>query len=172
MSEGPQAPGAGRAAIRVRTAELAVAALFFALGAIVVYDSARLGAKWGEDGPQAGYFPFYIGLIICISALINFGRALTIRPERDKAFVQVGQLKLVLAVLVPTAIYAALIGWIGIYVASVVFIAFFMHWLGKYPWWTVAAVSIGNSVVFFLVFEVWFKIPLPKGPLEAALGLN
>ena len=172
MSEGPQGQGERRAAIRAKSAELGVAALYFALGALVMYDSARLGARWVEDGPQAGYFPFYIGLIICLSALANFVRALTIRPEKDKTFVQVGQLKLVLAVLVPTAIYAALIGWIGIYVASVVFIAFFMHWLGKYPWWTVAAVSIGNSVVFFLVFEVWFKIPLPKGPLEAALGLN
>jgi len=24
--------------------------------------------------------------------------------------------------------------------------------------------------VFFLMFEVWFKVPLPKGPLEAAFG--
>ena len=76
-----------------------------------------------------------------------------------------------LAVLVPTAIYVGLIGWLGIYVASALFIAFFMRWLGKYSWWKTAAVSIGNSVVFFLIFEVWFKIPLPKGPLENLLGI-
>ena len=168
MSEGPD----GRPAFRVKSAEIAVALLFLALGAIVIYDSVRLGAKWADDGPQAGYFPFYIGLIIGAAALMNLLAAFTIRPEKDKTFVQVGQLKLVLAVLVPTAIYAALIGWIGIYVASVVLIGFFMRWLGKYPWWKVAAVGIGNSVVFFLIFEVWFKIPLPKGPLETALGLN
>jgi hypothetical protein len=172
MSEGPQGGGAGRAAFGVRAAELAVAALFFALGALVMYDSVRLGAKWAEDGPQAGYFPFYIGVIICVASLVNLGRALAIRPQRDRTFVEIGQLKLVCAVLVPTAIYAALIGWIGIYVASVLFIGFFMRWLGKYRWWKVAAVGVGNSVVFFLIFEVWFKIPLPKGPLEAALGLN
>jgi hypothetical protein len=90
--------------------------------------------------------------------------------EKDKTFVEVGQLKLVLAVLVPSALYVALIGWLGIYVASPLFIAFFMRWLGKYPWWKTAAVSVGNSVVFFLIFEVWFKIPLPKGPLENLLG--
>jgi len=78
---------------------------------------------------------------------------------------------MVLTVLVPAAIYAGAIGWIGIYVASALFIGFFMRWLGKYPWWKVAAVSVGNSVVFFLVFEVWFKIPLPKGPLENLLGI-
>ena len=168
MSEGPD----GRPAFTVRGAEIAVALLFLALGAIVVYDSARLGARWAEDGPQAGYFPFYIGLIVCVSAAINLLRAFSIRPERDKGFVEVGQLKLVLTVLVPTALYVALIGWLGIYAASVLFVAFFMRGLGRYAWWKVVAVSVGNSVVFFLIFEVWFRIPLPKGPLEAVLGLD
>ena len=167
MSEGPD----GRPAFGVRSAEIALALFFLALGAIVVYDSVRLGAKWAEDGPQAGYFPFYIGLIICAAALMNLLGAFTIRPEQDKGFVEVGQLKLVLAVLVPSAIYVALIGWLGIYVASALFIAFFMRRLGNYVWWKTAAVSIGNSVVFFLIFEVWFRIPLPKGPLENLLGI-
>jgi putative tricarboxylic transport membrane protein len=167
MSEGPH----GRPAFGVKSAEIALALLFLALGAIVVYDSARLGAKWADDGPQTGYFPFYIGLIVCAAALVNLISALAIPKEKDKTFVEVGQLKLVLAVLVPSALYVGLIGWLGIYVASAVFIAFFMRWLGKYPWWKTVAVSVGNSVVFFLIFEVWFKIPLPKGPLENLLGI-
>ena len=71
-----------------------------------------------------------------------------------------------------SAIYVALIGWLGIYAASILFVAFFMRWLSKYDWWKLAAASIGNSVFFFVIFEIWFKIPLPKGPLEALLGLN
>lgn len=162
----------GRAALRHKTAEIAVALAFLAIGAIVIFDSLRLGARWGDEGPQAGYFPFYIALIICASAAMILLRALRLRPEDDKTFVRVEQLKLVLAVLVPTAVYVALIGWLGIYVASIAFIAFFMRWLGKYVWWKVAVTSIGNSVFFFLIFEIWFKIPLPKGPLETLLGLN
>jgi len=162
----------GRAALRQKSAEIVVAALFLLAGAIVVYDSLRLGAKWAEDGPEAGYFPFYIGLILCISACANLAAALLARGDGGTAFVEVGQLKLVLSVLVPTAVYVGLIGWLGIYVASVLFIALFMRWLGKYSWWKLAAVSIGNSVFFFVIFEVWFRIPLPKGPLEAMLGLN
>ena len=61
---------------------------------------------------------------------------------------------------------------LGIYVASAIFIALFMKWLGKYAWPMTIGVSVGVPVVFFLLFEVWFKVPLPKGPLEAALGLN
>ena len=162
----------GKAAIRTRTMEIVVAVFFLLSGAIVIYDSARLGARWGEDGPQAGYFPFYIGVILCIASVINLLQALAAAKREDSEFVQYDALKLVFSVLLPTAVYAGLIGPLGLYVASAVFIAFFMRWLGKYSWLLVASVSIGNSVVFFVVFEVWFKIPLPKGPLEAVLGLN
>ena len=169
MSEGRE----GRAAFRRKSAELAVATLFFLAGAIVIFDSLRLGAGWREvEGPRPGYFPFYIGLIMCAASLVNFARALALRPAQNKTFVEVGQLKMVLAVLVPTAVYALLVTWVGIYAASVVFIAFFMRWLGKYAWWKVAAVSVGTAVTLYLVFELWFKVPLPKGPLESLLGLG
>jgi putative tricarboxylic transport membrane protein len=168
MSEGNEE----KPAFHVRAAEIVTAGGFFAIGAIVIFDSLRLGMGWKEDGPQAGYFPFYVGAIICVSALANLVSALLAAMKSNPAFVERGQLKLVLSVLVPTAAYVGLIGWIGIYVASALFVALFMRWLGKYVWWKVAAVSVGNSVVFFLIFEVWFLIPLPKGPLEASLGLN
>ena len=148
-------------------------ALFLRFGAIVIVDSARLGFGWQEiHGPRPGYFPFYIGLIMCVASLVNVVRALMVRGADNKTFVEVGQLKMVLAVLVPTALYALLVTWIGIYVSSVLFIAFFMRWLGKYPWWKVAGVSLGTAVVLYLVFEKWFKVPLPKGPLENLLGLG
>jgi putative tricarboxylic transport membrane protein len=150
-----------------------VAALFFILGAIVIYDSARLGFGWQEvHGPRPGYFPFYIGLIICIASLVNIVFALRVKAADNKIFVEVGQLKMVLTVLIPTALYAFLVTWIGIYVSSVLFIGFFMRWLGKYPWWKVALVSVTTVVVFYFIFEVWFKVPLPKGPLETLLGIN
>jgi len=175
MSEGPpdSAKVPGRAAFGRKSAELAVAAFFFLIGAIVIYDSVRLGVGWQEvHGPRPGYFPFIIGLIICVSSLVNVVQALRIGGDADKTFVEVGQLKLVLAVLVPTALFALLVTWIGIYVSAILFIGFFMRWLGKYPWWKVVAVGFGTSVVLYLVFEKWFKVPLPKGPLENLLGLN
>ena len=167
------AEGSGeRAAARYKRVDVVVALIFLVFGAIVAFDSWRLGAKWGEDGPQTGYFPFYVAVIICISSIVNLFKALAIAPERDKVFVKVGQLKLVLAVLVPTLVYVGMISWLGIYLASTLFVAFFMRWLGKYPWWKVVSLSVGNSVIFFVIFEVWFMIPLPKGPLESALGLG
>jgi len=161
-----------RPAASTRTVELVVAALVIAFGATVMWDSVRLGARWGSDGPQAGYFPFYIGLLICLSAGIIFFRGLADRMKAAKPFVSRGQLLLVMKMLVPSIIYVILIKLAGIYVASTLFIAFFMRWLGKSPWAKTAAVALGVSVVFFVLFEVWFKVPLPKGPLEAWLGLD
>lgn len=160
----------GRPAATVRTLELVVTVLMAVAGAIVIYDSVRLGNKWADDGPQAGYFPFYIGLILVVSSAVTFFKAL--RAGSRATFVTTTQLKLVMSVLVPTAIYTAVIAWLGIYVASAVFIAWFMRVLGRYGVMRIVPVVLGVVVVFFLLFEVWFKVPLPKGPLEAALGLN
>jgi putative tricarboxylic transport membrane protein len=161
-----------KSAVSRKTMEIAVTLLFLIFGLVVSWDSYRLGAKWGSDGPQAGYFPFYIGVIIIVCSAITLFQSLLIKAADNEPFVMRGQLKMVILVMVPTIIYVALINWLGIYVASTIYIALFMWWLGKYSWVKYVSVSVGVSVAFFLMFEVWFKVPLPKGPLEAALGLN
>ena len=160
-----------RAATSVRAMEIAVALFVFACGALVVIDSIRLGVRWADDGPQAGYFPFYIGMILCISSAVTCVTSLMNRALSAKVFVTRGQLKLVLSVLVPLMIYVVLIKFLGIYVASIVFIGWFMLRLGHYSWWATLMVAFGTMLVFFMMFEVWFKVPLPKGPLENLLGL-
>jgi putative tricarboxylic transport membrane protein len=167
-------------AVSYRVADMATAVFIFVIGAIVVWDSARIGSKWGSDGPEAGYFPFYIGLLLCIASVWNFASAWRSRgaDAGGKSFVSVASLASIMKVLVPTTIYVALIGGVGpvpglgIYVSSVLFIAVFMKWLGKYSWLKTLLVSVSVPVFFFMMFEIWFKVPLPKGPLEAMLGLN
>ncbi|MDQ3026737.1 MAG: tripartite tricarboxylate transporter TctB family protein [Pseudomonadota bacterium] len=164
----------GRPVGSVRVWEIVVAVAFLAFGGLVVWDSRRLGSQWASDGPQAGYFPFYIGSIICISAIAILIGAINSGVKGNKVFVFWGQLRMVLTVMIPSVVYVALISnpvySLGIYEASALFIAFFMRMLGKYGWAKIAAVSIGVMVAFFLMFEVWFKVPLPKGPIEALFG--
>ena len=172
MSEKPEAEAASPAATTYRTVELAVAALAFAFGAIVIADSWRLGARWAEDGPQAGYFPFYVGLLICAASAWTFWVTWRRKPKGDDTFVTRAQLKQILALLIPALLYAIAIRFLGIYVASFAFVAYFMARHGAHRLWTTAIVSAGLPLALFLMFEIWFKTPLPKGPLEAALGLN
>jgi hypothetical protein len=157
-------------AARSVTMELWVAALIFTLGALVVWESQRLGASWGSEGPQSGYFPFYIGLLICVCSLVVFVQAL-LRIRTDRAvFVTGEQLKRVIVILLPSTAYVLGVQLIGIYVSSAIFILLFMKIAGKYSWLRSVMVAAVVSVSAFVMFEIWFKIPLPKGPVENLLG--
>ena len=156
--------------VSTRTMELVVSGLFMALAALVMYDNWRIGARWVEDGPQAGYFPFYVGLIMFIASAVTFGVNLAVRTSDDANFVERSQFKQVLQVLIPTIIFVLAIGFLGIYLAAALFIAGFMWWLGKYPIYKILPVAVLIPVLLFFMFEVWFLVPLPKGPIETALG--
>jgi hypothetical protein len=148
-----------------RMVEIGVIVFTLIFGIVTIVGSLQAGIGWGVEGPRAGFFPFYIGLAIVVASIINFVTILLNEPA-DKLFAEWGQLRQVLAVVIPTAIYVALVPIIGIYISSALLIAVFMRWLGRYRWDLVAAVSIGVPLVFYVVFEKWFLIPLPKGPIE------
>lgn len=155
--------------VGARGPELAVAAVLLLLGGLVVADSLRVGTGWADDGPRSGYFPFYIGcLLMAASGWILLQQLL--RWRRDTAvFAERGQLGQVAAVLVPMLVYVALIFPLGLYLASALLIALFMWRFGRYRWRVTLPVALGVPLFFFLVFERWFLVPLPKGPLERLL---
>ena len=162
-------PGAG--GLATRWVELAVALLICAGGALVMWDSARIGAKWASDGPQAGYFPFLTGSALLASGAWIAGSAiLRWRKLAGDAFVSYARLVPVLQMLLPTIAYVVLIRLVGIYVASAIFIGAFMLWKGRYKILATLSVALGVPVALFLLFEIWFLVPLPKGPLERMLG--
>ena len=152
-----------------RSVEIGVAVGTAVFAIIVIIGSLQVGIGWGAEGPKAGFFPFYIGIFIVVSSAINLWNGL--REDNDGLFAEWGQLRQVMSVVVPTAIYVGAIPFTGLYVASVVFIAWFMRWLGKYPWLTVLAVALGMPIITYFIFERWFMVPLPKGPVEEWLGL-
>ena len=157
-------------AARTVVIDIVVAAIIFTLGALVSWDSYRLGASWAADGPEAGYFPFYIGALICVCATVVFVQAL-LRLRTDRAvFVEKAQFRQVLVILLPSTVYVFGVWLIGIYVSSAVFIGLFMRLAGRYSWLRSVLVGLAVSVISFVLFEIWFKIPLPKGPFERLIG--
>jgi putative tricarboxylic transport membrane protein len=164
-------PGAGGGGLMTRWVELIVALLIVLGGAITVKDSVRLGAQWASDGPEAGYFPFLVGITLLLSGGWIVATTLaTWRKQAGDVFVGWGPLRPVLTMLLPTIVYIVLISFLGLYVASAIFIGGFMIWQGKYRLLPAAGVSLGMPIVLFLLFEVWFLVPLPKGPVERLLG--
>jgi hypothetical protein len=146
---------------------VAIATALFAL--IVIFGSLQVGVGWAFDGPRAGFFPFYVGLIILAGSVFNLVQAWGLSGKR--LFAEWGQLRQVLAVVIPSGIYVALVPLIGIYVSSMLLIGLFMKWLGRYGWPLVLLIAIGVPAITFAVFEKWFLVPLPKGPVEEFLGL-
>lgn len=148
----------------MRAAEIVVAGVLLALGALVVFDSRRLGASWGSDGPEAGYFPFYIGLIICLASLAILVQAIRDRDGRGrKPFVEWQPLRQVLSILLPAVLFVLAIQVVGLYVAAALYIAGFMLWLGNYGVAKSVFLGVAVSAVAFVTFEIWFQVPLYKG---------
>ena len=151
------------------TVDAVVAAVLFIVGAVVVVQARALGAGWTSDGPGSGYFPFYIGLILCIASAGILYQAVVSKKRDTRAFVDREQLvPRPLGVRAGDRSTSLAIVFVGIYVASAIYIAVFMIVLGKYPAWKAAVIGVVVSVAFFVMFEVWFKVPLLKGTARSA----
>lgn len=155
-----------------RTVNIGVALALMAVATVVMVSSYRLGAGWAPYiGPDSGYFPFYVALIMFLSAGVTLLQHLfSRRADKGGSFVGRHELIRMFQVLIPTAIFSVLTIYIGIYISTVLFIGFFMMWMGKYPIHKTVPVALAIPVLLFIVFEIWFLIPLPKGPFEAWLG--
>lgn len=153
-----------------RGMEIVVALALLGGAAIVIYDSVRIGFGWREgEGPAPGYYPFWVAIILGVSSLINLISALR-GHGAGEIFVSLRPFGRVMAVLVPSVIYVGLVGYIGIYAASAIFIFAFMIAVGRENPLKAAAIGVLVPVALFFMFEKWFLVPLPKGPLEAWLG--
>jgi hypothetical protein len=153
-----------------RGPELVVGLITMGLAALVITDSMRVGIGWGDEGPQAGYFPFYIGLILMAASGLVVLKTLLKWSKSKAVFATREELVPVFQMLVPMVVYVVAMVYLGIYVPSIVLIGFFMRRHGGFAWPLTLGVSIGVPLAFFLVFEKWFLVPLPKGPIENLLG--
>jgi len=150
--------------------EATVAVVIFLVGVVMMMDALRIGIGWASDGPKGGYFPFRTGAILSIASVVIFLRALFGKHRNHELFVSWDRFKMVLAVLIPTVLYVLAIQFIGIYVASAVFIGGFMRAIGRFDWPKVTLISVVITVTLFWMFEIQFLVPLPKGPLESLFG--
>jgi len=153
-----------------RTVEVVVYALLLALALLLAFDNWRSGMGWAKDGPQSGYLPFYLCVILAGACLFGLGVAFRNRAEASGTFVTRDQLWRVLQVFVPTLLFCLLVQWLGLYVASFLLVAGFMRLIGRIALWKSLLTSLLFTLVMFSTFEIAFDVIMPKGPLEAAFG--
>ncbi len=172
MAEGHDKEVPLKGVVSNRTMNIVVSLILMAVAAVVMIASYRLGAGWAKDvGPDSGYFPFYVSLIMFVTSGATLVQHLfQRRQDGERMFIAQHELVMVLQVLIPTLIFVVLSIYIGIYISMALFIGFFMMWHGHYRWYKALPMAIAVPVVLFVVFEIWFLVPLPKGPFEAWLG--
>ena len=166
MEPNEQSEAGPRTGVPTNIVEAIVAFAILVVGAVVVQGSYVLGAGWTSDGPGSGYFPFYIGAILCISGAGTMYQALLGKNRNTEIFVDSEQLRRVLSVFIPAVVYVLAVQFIGLYVASAIYIALFMIILGKFSPVKSVITALAVMTLFFFMFEVWFKVPLFKGQFD------
>lgn len=157
--------------LKRHTLELATALAVIATAGLTLYASAELDTGWGTGGPQSGYFPFRLGLILLVVGVLLLAQAWRDRPVHAQAvFASAEQLRRSAALFVPTTLLVLAMPWLGIYVSGAVFLTAMARRHGHFSWLRSVGLGVGAMLVFFGVFELWFNVSLVKGPLETWLG--
>src|SRR5437868_6213540 len=172
MPPAPEERPADSAAVASsRAVDIATSLLLLALAALLAFDNWRTGMSWDATGPQAGYFPFYLSMVLAGASVYGIVKELAARRSGESdPFVRREQLQRVLQVLVPTVAFCVLMQWLGLYVASFLLIAGFMVAVGRIAAWKSLVTSAVFSIAMFVTFEIAFDVIMPKGPLEHLLG--
>jgi putative tricarboxylic transport membrane protein len=153
-----------------RPVETATLAIVLAFAALMAWDNWRTGIAWESTGPKAGYFPFYVSIIMAGACIWGLVIEVVKRATPDVPFVRRNQFRRVMQVFIPTLLYVPATQWMGLYVASFILIAGFMIWVGKLKPWISVVTALVFSVAMFVTFEMAFDVIMPKGPLERLLG--
>ena len=166
----PSTPEDDRPIVKSRTVDIVVLLLLLGLACLLGWDSTRVGNAWGDDGPQAGYFPFYLSVLMGAACLFGLSRLLVASAGSAAGFITPHQFVRVMQVFVPTLVFVMATEFLGLYVASFLLVAGFMWWIGGMALWKSVLTSFVFAAAMFLTFEIAFNVIMPKGPLEAAFG--
>jgi putative tricarboxylic transport membrane protein len=167
----PTAPEADSPPVTdTRVAEVVVSLLLIVLALVLGFDNWRTGISWDSTGPQAGYFPFYLSVILGLASLYGLAATLLAPKEATETLVTRAQLRRVMAVFVPTLLFCLATQYLGMYVASFLLIAIFMRMVGKIALWKSLLTAFLFTAIMFVTFDIAFDVIMPKGPLEAAFG--
>jgi putative tricarboxylic transport membrane protein len=167
----PTAPEADSPAVTSNgVVDVVVSLLLLVVAVTLGWDNWRTGASWDSTGPQPGYFPFYLSVILGTASLYGLGVAFLSRKQAAETFVTRAQLRRVMAVFVPTLLFCLATQFLGLYVASFLLIASFMRLVGKIALWKSLLTALVFTATMFVTFDIAFDVIMPKGPLEAAFG--
>jgi putative tricarboxylic transport membrane protein len=165
----------------MRRAEIVTA---FVLGILSIYLMWKSGEapSWNPDivrfdnigliegeGPGSGFWPFWLSFIMllcCIWIGINWYRGTSGPSQSSEPFLDDYSKRMLFVVGGGLIGFTLLIGVLGFYGAILIFLIYYIRFLGRHSWGTTLAIAIGMPVFSFFFFDIAMRIVLPKGYLE------
>jgi putative tricarboxylic transport membrane protein len=149
----------------VKPYQVGTAAAIILIAAVAMFDSRNVftalpGTSPGDVGPS--WYPFWAAALMGTAAVFVGYRALVTAQPAEGVFTGRDSVFAVLKLVLPMIAYAASFQWLGFYLATAAYMGFFSAFLGRYKWWAVLAAAILTPVTIYLLFEVGFKLLLPK----------
>lgn len=147
--------------ITLNAVEVSVILLLLALGTLVFNEALRLGPGWSYAGPQPGFFPF-IMVIMMIAGALGALSFCIFKPDRRPCFEASHEVVHLTLVGAPILLVILAMPWLGLYIASGVYLALFMIFYGKFRWWAglLGGVILTGSLWFFLVKVLSISMPM------------
>jgi hypothetical protein len=153
----------------VRPYQSATAAVFIAIAAIAMFDSRAsalidgTGRYPGGIGP--GFYPFWAAAFIAAAGVLTLYRAITSEPSGAGVFAGRQSMLAVAQIVGPLLLATVALLWLGFYLVTALYMAFFARYIGQYRWAWVALIALAVPVAIFLSFELGFRVRLPKSQL-------
>jgi hypothetical protein len=149
----------------VRPFQVGTAAAIVLIAAVAMFDSrkvfgAQLGSSPGDVGPS--WYPFWSAALMGVAAAYVAFRAMTVSQSKESPFAGRESVTSVLKLVIPMFLYAFSFQYLGFYLATAIYMGFFAWYLGRYKWWGILAVGVITPLAVYLLFEVAFRLTLPK----------
>jgi putative tricarboxylic transport membrane protein len=149
----------------VRTADRVGAAILLVVAVAYTATAAARYTYWNPNGPGAGFFPFWLGLALAVLSALLLVTAVR-QTDPGPAWLPRGHgAARLIAVVIATALFIALLPWLGMVLGSVLFLGVLLRGLEGHSWRTSIGVSIGVAIANWVVFVQWLKVPFPAGVL-------
>ena len=149
----------------MRPYQVGTAAAIIVIAAVAMFDSkgmftAAVGTAPGDVG--ASWYPFWSATLMGLAAASIAVRSFTTVMAKESPFETRQSVTSVLKLIIPMFLYAFALSYLGFYIATAVYMGFFAWYLGHYKWWAIVAVGVITPLAIYLLFEVAFRLILPK----------
>jgi putative tricarboxylic transport membrane protein len=131
------------------------------IGGITLWGSVHLSMGTLKH-PGPGFFPFLLGFVLVLFSIALISKHWQKDQVPQPFWAGRTWVRPLLGVMI-LGFYALLVDWVGFLITTFAFLAIWMAVIERLRWRTILSISIGTTVVLYLIFSLFLEVPLPQG---------